>query len=90
MREALSLKEIQKDREIEKLRRKIEKLEGFLKEKDKKIRGLRERLNPNRKEFKPVKCPYCGFEKVYKNGTYKRKPKGFLAREKLKIGPERR
>jgi len=53
-----------------------------LKEKDEKIKGLRERLNPNKEEFKPVKCPYCGFEKVYKNGTYKRKPKGFF--DKLK------
>ena len=41
--------------------RKIKKLEGFLKEKDEKIKGLRERLNPDKEEFKPVKCPYCGF-----------------------------
>ena len=70
------------DREIERLRRKVEKLEGFLKEKDEKIKELRKRLNPAKEEFKPVKCPYCGFEKVYKNGTYKRKPKGFF--DKLK------
>ena len=70
------------DREIEKLRRKVEKLESFLKEKDEKIKELRERLDPNKEEFKPVKCPYCGFEKVYRNGTYKRKPKGFF--DKLK------
>jgi len=66
-------------REIEKLRRK---LEGFLKEKGEKIKGLRERLNPNKEEFKPIKYPYRRFEKVYKNGTYKRKPKGSF--DKLK------
>ena len=70
------------DREIERLRRKVEKLEGFLKEKDEKIKELRERLDPDKEEFKPVSCPYCGFEKVYKNGTYKRKRKGFF--DKLK------
>jgi len=49
-----------------------------LKEKDEKIKELRERLNPNKEEFKPVKCSYCGFEKVYKNGIYRRRPKEFF------------
>ncbi|MCD6473266.1 hypothetical protein J7K55_09245 [Candidatus Aerophobetes bacterium] len=27
---------------------------------------------------RPSKCPYCGFEKIYKNGTYKIKTEKFL------------
>ena len=49
-----------------------------MKEKDEKIKGLRERLNPDKEEFKPVKCPYCRFEKVYRNLTIKGRGKGSL------------
>lgn len=60
------------DKRIEELRRKVEKLEDLLKEKDEEMKRLRERLNPDKKDFKPARCPYCGFEKVYKSLTIKR------------------
>jgi len=66
------------DRGKRELRRKAEKLEDFLKEKDEKIKRLRERLNPNKEKFKPIKCLYCGFEKVYRNLTRKENQKGSL------------
>jgi len=71
-----------KDREIEKLKKKVDKIENCLEEKEERKDKLKEKLNSPKKEVKPVKCPYCGFEKVYRNGTYKRKPKGFF--DKLK------
>lgn len=46
-----------KDKEIEKLREKVDKLKSFLEEKDKQIRGLKEKLNPPEKGVKSVKCP---------------------------------
>jgi len=58
------------------------------------FRGKR-KLNsfPNReiritkeKLIKAVRCPYCGCEKVYKNGIYKRYPKGFF--DNLKVRKE--
>jgi len=69
-----------KDGEIEKLKGKLSKIEGLLKEKEEQVRELKEKLNPSGEKIKSVKCPYCGLEKVYKNGTYKRKPKGFWPR----------
>ncbi|MEA1964744.1 MAG: helix-turn-helix domain-containing protein [Candidatus Aerophobetes bacterium] len=71
-----------KDREIEKLREKLSKIESLLKEKEEQARELKEELNPSGEKTESVRCPYCGFEKVYKNGTYKRKLKGFF--DKLK------
>ena len=53
-----------------------------MKRRDEKIKRLREGLKPDKEDFKPVRCLYCGFEKVYKNGTYKRGRKGFF--DKLK------
>jgi len=35
-----------------------------------------------KENLKSVKCPYGGCRKVYKNGTYKKRPKGFF--DKLK------
>ena len=75
-------KKSSKDRKIEKLKGQVDKLENCLEEKEERIRKLNEKLNPPEKEVKSVKCPYCGFEKVYKNSTYKRRPKGFF--DKLK------
>lgn len=46
-----------KDKEIEKLREKVDKLESFLGEKEEQIRKLKEKLNPPKKEVKSVKCP---------------------------------
>jgi len=46
--------------------------------KDKEIEKLKEKLEPPKKKERLPKCPYCGFEKVYKNGSYKRKLKGSL------------
>lgn len=58
-----------------------------MKKKDKELKRLRERLDRKKEDFKPGKCPYCGFEKVYKNSTYKRKPRGFF--DKLKKGEQK-
>ena len=66
------------DRKIEKLKERVAKLERSLEEKDKKIKELKEKLELPEEKVKLSKCPYCGFEKVYKNCTYKRKLKGFL------------
>ena len=62
--------------------KRMDELESFLEEKDGEIKRLRGKSNPKKEDIRPVKCPYCGFEKIYKNGTYKRKPKGFF--DKLK------
>jgi len=40
-----------------------------------------------KENLKSVRCPYCGCRKVYKNGTYKRRPKGFF--DKLKPKKEK-
>jgi len=71
-----------KDRKIEKLKEKVTKLENSLEEKDREIKRLKERLEPSKEKVRSVERPYCGFEKVYKNGTYKRKSKGFFDRSK--------
>jgi len=62
--------------------KRMEELASFLEEKDGEIKRLREKSNPKKEDIRPVKCPYCGFEKIYRNGTYKRKPKAFF--DKLK------
>ena len=36
---------------------------------------------------RPLKCPYCGFKKIYKNGTYKIRIEKFF--EKLKKSEEK-
>jgi len=70
------------DKEIAKLKEKVAKLENSLEEKDKRIKEFEEKLKPPKKKEKLPKCPYCGFEGVYKNGSYKRRPKKFFDRLK--------
>jgi len=62
---------------IEALRGEIDTLMDYLEEKEKQIHLLREKLEPQKDDSKPVRCPNCGCEKVYRNGTYKVKSKGF-------------
>ena len=62
----------------EKLRKELDKLKGYLEERDRQIHWLINRQEPQKNDSKPVRCPNCGCEKVYRNGTYKIRPKGFF------------
>ena len=76
-----------KDRVIEEQKEKIGKLNDIISEKEKQIKNFRGKLNLEKYSLpRPSKCPHCGFEKIYKNGTYKIKPERFL--EQLKKGKE--
>jgi len=66
------------EEKIRNLREEMERLRGYLEEKEKQIHLLREKLEPQRDDSKPVRCPNCGCEKVYRNGTYEIRPKGFF------------
>jgi len=64
-----------KDKLIEEQKEKIGKLEGIISEKEKQIKNLGNKLALQKNSLpRPSKCPHCGFEKIYKNGTYKIKP----------------
>ena len=68
-----------KDNLIEKQKDKIGKLEGVISEKEKQIKSLRGKINLQKNSLlRPSKCPDCGFEKIYKNGTYKIRKERFL------------
>jgi len=76
-----------KDKAIEKQKEKIEKLVNIISEKEKQIKSLRGRINLQKNSLpRPSRCPHCGFEKIYRNGTYKIKPERFL--EQLKKDKE--
>jgi len=76
-----------KDETIEEQKEKIEKLVNIISEKEKQIKNLRGKLNLQKNSLpRPSKCPHCGFEKIYRNGTYKIKPERFL--EQLKKDQE--
>jgi len=76
-----------KDETIEEQKEKIGKLNDIISEKEKQIKNFRGKLNLEKYSLpRPSKCPHCGFEKIYKNGTYKIKPERFL--EQLKKGKE--
>jgi len=49
---------------------------GVWRKKDEKTKRLKERLSLDKEDFKPLKRPSLGFERVYKSGTYKRKSQG--------------
>lgn len=73
----------------EKLKEEIDKLKACLKERESQIRFLIEKSESQesqKKNLKAARCPYCGCEKVYKNGIYKRYPKGFF--DNLKVQKE--
>jgi len=64
-----------KDKAIEEQKEKITELNDIISEKDKQIKSLKGKLNLQKNSFpRPSKCPHCGFEKIYKNGTYKIRP----------------
>ncbi len=68
-----------KDKTIEEQKEKIGKLEDIVSEKEKQIENLRGKINLQKNNLlRPSKCPHCGFEKIYKNGTYKIKPERFF------------
>jgi len=62
-----------KEKEIKKLKQLLSNAEKEI-DKLKKTVRLPNRLNGER----PKKCPHCGCQKIYKNGTYKRISKDYL------------
>ena len=55
---------------------------------EKEIESLREKISLQKMDIpRPLKCPHCGFEKIYKNGTYKIRIEKFF--ERLKKGEEK-
>ena len=76
-----------KDKVIEEQKEKIGKLNDIISEKEKQIKNLRNKIALQKNSlFRPLKCPHCGFEKIYKNGTYKIRGERFL--EQLKKDKE--
>ncbi len=74
-----------KDKAIEKQKEKIGKLNDIISEKEKQIKNLRTKLALQKNGLsRPLRCPHCGFDKIYKNGTYKITGERFL--EQLKKG----
>jgi len=64
-----------KDKVIEEQKQKIAELDDIISEKEKQIKNLKGKLNLQKNSLPhPSKCPHCGFEKIYRNGTYKIKP----------------
>jgi len=76
-----------KDNLIEKQKEKIAELDDIISEKEKQIKNLKGKINLQKNSLPhPSRCPHCGFEKIYKNGTYKIRPERFL--EQLKKDQE--
>jgi len=76
-----------KDKFIEEQKEKIAELKDIISEKEKQIKNLRGKINLQKNSLpRPLKCPHCGFEKIYKNGTYKIKLERFF--EQLKKDKE--
>jgi len=63
-----------KEKEIKKLKQLLSNAEKEI-DKLKKTVRLPNRLNGER----PKKCPHCGCQKIYKNGTYKKVSKNHLS-----------
>jgi len=53
----------------EKLKEQVDKLNTCLEERESQIRFLMERLKSQKENLESIRCPYCGYGKVYKNGT---------------------
>jgi len=76
-----------KDKLIEEQKEKMAESGDIISEKEKQIKNLRGRINLQKNSLpRPSKFPHCGFEKIYKNGTYKIKPERFF--EQLKKDKE--
>ena len=68
--------------------KKIEKLNELLQRHQAQIRELEEIVASREKEEpKPEKCDRCGCQKIYKNGTFKIRPKRFF--DLLKLNKEK-
>jgi hypothetical protein len=68
-----------KDKTIEEQKEKITKLEDIIGEKEKQIKNLKGNTNLQKNNLpRPSEFPHCGFEKIYKNGTYEIRPERFL------------
>jgi len=77
-----------RDKVIKEQKEEIDRLMDVIEEKEKQIKNLRGKLNLQKMDIpRPLKCPHCGFEKVYKNGNYKVKVDKFL--DELKRGEEK-
>jgi len=77
-----------RDKVIKEQKKEIGRLKDIIEKKEKQVEKLREKINLQKKDiFRPSKCPHCGFEKIYKNGTYKIKPERFL--DELEKGEEK-
>ena len=71
-----------KDETIEEQKEKIVKLNDIISEKEKQIKNLKGKRNLQKNSLpRPLKCPHCGFEKIYKNGTYKIKLERFIEQQ---------
>jgi len=76
-----------KDKLIEEQKEKMAESGDIISEKENQIENLRGRISLQKNSLpRPSKCPHCGFEKIYKNGTYKIKPERFF--EQLKKDKE--
>jgi len=76
-----------KDKAIEEQKQKIAELNDIISEKEKQIKNLKGKINLQKNSLPhPSRCPHCGFEKIYKNGTYKIRLERFL--EQLKKDQE--
>ena len=76
-----------KDKLIEEQKEKMAESGDIISEKEKQIENLRGKINLQKNSLpRPSKCPHCGFEKIYKNGTYKIRKERFL--EQLKKDKE--
>jgi len=65
----------------EKLKKEVDKLKTFLQERESQIDFLMKKLESQQEQkenLESLRCPYCGCRKVYRNDTYKRRPKGFF------------
>ncbi len=68
-----------KDKVIEEQKEKIAELNALIEQKEKQIKNLRGKISLQKNSLpRPLKCPHCGFEKIYKNGTYKIEPERFF------------
>jgi len=77
-----------KDKITTEQRIEIEKLKKIIKKKEKQIKNLKEKISLQKMDIpRPLKCPHCGFGKIYRNGTYKIRLKKLF--EKLKKSEEK-
>ena len=76
------------DKMIKEQKMEIERLKDIIGEKEKQINDLKKKIGLKKNSIpRPSRCSHCGFEKIYKNGTYKIKPQRFF--EKFKKGEEK-